>query len=209
MSFQVPGNMNYHGEGAQPFDSRNFIRWSNIPLLRILPNGDHGSLCTSRFPLPNLRPPRSGIVALLELPSSAKLHVPAHARLTLRNFHPSRTASLAVQLEPDTTDAFLVAGQCSARVPTLLPSAEAQLVWSLVPIECGFVRVPKISVVDRRNAGSISSTEQQPPAAEDEGILVRVVDLRRDEKVEVADATVEDTSAVVDGGDIGPILVLP
>jgi len=35
-------------------------------LLRILPNSDHGPLCTSRFPLPNLQPPRTGIIALLE-----------------------------------------------------------------------------------------------------------------------------------------------
>jgi trafficking protein particle complex subunit 11 len=131
--------------------------------------------------------------------------------LTLRNHHPSRTASLAVQLEPDAADAFLVAGQRSARVPTLLPGAEAKLVWSLVPIECGFVRVPKIRVVDRRKAGPISSTEEEPLAVEDEGIPVRVVDLRRQERIEVADATVEEgtISSVGDGGNIGPILVLP
>jgi hypothetical protein len=178
-------------------------------MLRILPNGDHGSLCTSRFPLPNLQPPRSGVIALLQLPSSAKLHAPAHARLTLRNHHPSRTASLIVQLEPDTADAFLVAGQRSARVPTLLPGAEAQLLWSLVPIECGFVRVPKIRVVDKRKAGPTSPTEQQPPVIEDEGIPVRVVDLRRYERAEVGDAAAEETSDVVDGESIGPILVLP
>jgi hypothetical protein len=114
-----------------------------------------------------------------------------------------------VQLEPDTADAFLVAGQRSARVPTLLPGAEAQLLWSLVPIECGFVRVPKIRVVDKRRVGSTSLTEQQPPVMEDEGIPVRVVDLRRHERFEVGDATVEETPNDVDGEGIGPILVLP
>jgi trafficking protein particle complex subunit 11 len=114
-----------------------------------------------------------------------------------------------VQLEPDTADAFLIAGQRSARVPTLLPGAEVQLVWSLVPIECGFVRMPKIRVVDRRQVGPLSPTEQQPPAMEDEGVPVRVVDRRRHKRVKMIDATVEDTSAVIDEGNIGPILVLP
>jgi hypothetical protein len=183
-------------------------------LLRILPNGDHGPLCTSRFPLPNLQPPHTGIIALLELPSFAKLHDPVHARLTLRNHHPSRSASLTVQLEPDATDAFLIAGQRKARVPTLLPGSEAQLVWSLIPMGCGFVEVPKILVVDQRKAGLLapSATESQPPEAEEEGIPVRVFDLRRDERVEVVD-TDEAVEDKPDGGanmgSIGPILVLP
>ncbi|KAI9441462.1 Foie gras liver health family 1-domain-containing protein [Lactarius indigo] len=157
---------------------------------RILPNGDHGPLSTSRFPLPDLLPPRPGIVALLELPPSA---------------------NLTVQLEPDAADAFLVAGQRNARVPTLLPSAEVQLAWSLVPIECGFVRIPKIRVTDKRNAGSASPTEQ-PPGIEDEGVPVPVIALRRSEKVaiEVVDgAAPEDTPGTIDNGGIGPILVLP
>jgi len=179
---------------------------------RILSNGEHGPLCTSRFPLPNLQPPRTGVIALLELPSSAKLHAPVHARLIIRNYHPSRSATLTVQLEPDTADAFLIAGQRSARVPTLLPGTEAQLVWSLIPIECGFVRVPKIRVVDKRNSGLIAPSDtEQPPATEEEGISVRVFDLRRDERVEVVDTdeTLEDTPSGVDTGSIGPVLVLP
>ncbi|KAI9511510.1 Gryzun, putative trafficking through golgi-domain-containing protein [Russula earlei] len=152
---------------------------------RILPNGDHGPLSTSRFPLPNLQPPRTGIIALLELPSSAKLHAPVHARLTLRNHDSSRSANLNVQLEPDAADSFLVAGQRSARVPTLLPGAEARLVWTLIPIECGFVRVPRIRVTDKRKARLTSPPgAEQPPATEEEGVSVRVFDLRRDERVE-------------------------
>ena len=184
------------------------------PPLRILPNGDHGPLNTSRFPLPDLRPPRPGVVALLEFPSSAKLHDPIHAHLTIRNHHPMRTASLNVRLEPDAADAFFVAGQRSARVPALLPGAEIQLAWSLVPIECGFVRIPKIRVTDKRKTGSTSLTEQPPPT-EDEGVPVPVVAPRRSEKVvvEAVDgAAPEGTRSVVNTGNtggIGPILVLP
>lgn len=176
-----------------------------------MPNGDHGPLCTSRFPLINLQPPHTGIIALLELPSFAKLHAPVHARLTLRNHHPSRAASLTVQLEPDATDAFLIAGQRKASVATLLPGTEAQLVWSLIPMGCGFVQVPKIHVVDKRKAGLIApSATEEPAAAEEEGTPVRIFDLRRDERVEVADTdeSLEDTPDGVNTGSIGPVLVL-
>lgn len=182
-------------------------------LFRILPNGDHGPLCTSRFPLPNLQPPHTGIIALLELPSFAKLHDPVHAHLTLRNHHPSRSASLTVQLEPDATDAFLIAGQRKASMPTLLPGTEAQLVWTLIPMVCGFVQAPKIHVVDRRKAVLVppSATEQPAAATEEDGIPVRVFDLRRDKRVEVVDTeeTTEDTPDNVNMGSIGPVLVLP
>jgi hypothetical protein len=209
--FQDPGNSCCYGEGAEHVYLSSCYIFITRSLLRVLPNGDHGPLNTSRFPLPDLLPPRPGIIALLELPPSAKLHDPIYAHLTIRNHHPTRTANLTVQLEPDAADAFLVAGQRNARVPTLLPGAEVQLAWSLVPIECGFVRIPKIRVTDKRKAGSTSPTEQ-PPATEDEGAPVPVVSLRRSEKVvvEVVDgAAPEDSPVIVDTGGIGPILVLP
>jgi hypothetical protein len=52
---------------------------------------------------------------------------------------------------------------------------------------------------------------EQPPATEENGIPVRVFDLRRDERVEVVD-TDETTEGTADGtsmGSIGPVLVLP
>lgn len=86
-----------------------------------------------------------------------------------------------------------------------------QLIWSLIPIECGFVRVPRIRV-DKRNPGPPAPTDdEQAPATEDEGIPVRVFDLRREERVEVVDTdeASEDDPEGVDTGSIGPVLVLP
>jgi hypothetical protein len=117
-----------------------------------------------------------------------------------------------VQLEPDANDGFLIAGQRKALVPMLLSGAEAQLVWSLIPMECGFIRVPKIQVVDKRNTGLIaSSANDDPPVMEEEGTPVRVFDLRREERVEVVDTdeTPEGTPDGVNMGSIGPVLVLP
>lgn len=133
--------------------------------------------------------------------------------MTLRNHHPSRSASLTVQLEPDASDAFLIAGQRKSLVPMLLPGAEVQLVWSLIPMECGFVRVPKIQVVDKRKAGLIASpaNDESPAPPEEEGTPVRVFDLRREERVEVVetDETSEGTPGGANVGSIGPVLVLP
>ncbi|KAJ4483560.1 Gryzun, putative trafficking through golgi-domain-containing protein [Lentinula aciculospora] len=47
---------------------------------------------------------------------------------------------------------FVVSGLRAGRVPLLLAGTEERLVWMLIPIECGFVRLPKIRVVDRRKA---------------------------------------------------------
>ena len=85
-----------------------------------------------------------------------------------------------------------------------------QLIWSLIPIECGFVRVPRIRV-NKQNSGPPALTDaEHATAAEDEGTPVQVFDLRREERVEVVDIdeTTEDDPGVVTGG-IGPVLVLP
>lgn len=66
--------------------------------------------------------------------------------------------------------------------------------------------------MDKRNLAFMTSTDpEQPPATEDEGIPVRIFDLRRDERIEVADTdeSQEDTPEGVDTSGIGPVLVLP
>ncbi|KAF5393290.1 hypothetical protein D9757_000465 [Collybiopsis confluens] len=142
---------------------------------RILPSGEHGPLSSTLLPLPSLHPPPDELVALLDVPPSAKLHEPIPLTLTVRNCHPSRTAAVYVQLEASssanvndasTTGAsvqaqisdvssagspgFIVAGLRSGRVPLLLAGAEERLTWMLIPIECGNVKLPTIRVFDRR-----------------------------------------------------------
>jgi len=143
-------------------------------LLRILPNGEHFALSTSRFPLPFLRPPSDGLIALMSVPPVATLHAPVSMSLKIRNLHPSRSANVTVQLESDLSDAFVVSGLRSGRVPILLPGGEEELVWRLIPVECGYAKVPKIKVVDRR---TMSTGE-----IESEGEVVKVVDVRWDRR---------------------------
>lgn len=128
------------------------------------------------------------------------------AKLTTRNNHPSRTAAITVHLEPDASDGFVVAGLRSGRVPMLLPETEATLFWKLIPVECGFVKVPKIKVLDRRKAiippGQESPISPPETGSDADGDIVKLVDVRWDGRSEKG----EEARAV---GDIGSILVVP
>ena len=77
---------------------------------RIASNGDRGPESTAIFPLPALRPPTDGLIALLDAPAVAQLHQPALMTLVVRNNHPTRAANVHVALEPDPAEAFVVAG---------------------------------------------------------------------------------------------------
>lgn len=173
--------------------------------LRILHGGEHGPLSKSTFPLPALRPPTDGLVALLDVPSVAKLHVPLSLTLTIRNRHSARSANITVQLEPDPSDSFVVAGLRSGRVPILMPGAEEKLLWRLIPIECGLVKVPRIKIMDKRKAIASAQGIRGPDAeVEIEGDIVKVVDVRMDQR---APRSAEDSESHPQPN--GTILVLP
>ncbi|KAF8070400.1 Foie gras liver health family 1-domain-containing protein [Lyophyllum atratum] len=147
---------------------------------RIWMNGDRGSLSTTIIPLPALEPPVEGLLALLSAPPVATLHVPVSLVLTVRNYHPSRSANVVVQLELDASDSFVVAGLRSGRIPILMPGEEEKLTWKLIPIECGHIRIPRITVMDKRptvNTGVEPSSE-----AGTKGELVEIVDVRLDRR---------------------------
>lgn len=165
----------------------------------MLPDGGYSTQATTRFSLPTLRPPRDGLVALLDVPPTAKLHTPFTLRLIVRNRQPTRSANVVVHLETDNNDAFIVAGLRNGRLPIMLPGGEETLLWKLVPVECGFVRIPRIRVSDRR-------TDPGTPADEPHDRNVNVVDVRADERGGLQeDGTVED---VARSGQ-AVILVLP
>ncbi|KAI0359646.1 hypothetical protein OH77DRAFT_1587090 [Trametes cingulata] len=185
-----------------------------------------GSLASTRFPLPALSPPSDGLIALLDAPTIAHLHVPIPLRLTIRNRHPTRTATPTVQLEPDAADAFVVAGLRHGRVPVLLPGQEECVTWNLIPVECGLVRVPRVKVLDRRSAvlvagaqagagvggaqGAGAGTGTGAGAAEGQtdGDEVEVVDVRWDGRPErVEDAEGREVQLVK--GREAYVLVLP
>lgn len=183
---------------------------------RILQDGDFGSTSTTIVPLPPLSPPSDTIVALFDIPPAAKLHAPLPLTVLLRNYHPTRSANVTVQLEPDLADGFVVAGLRSGRVPVLLPGAEEKLQWTLIPLECGYLSIPKIRILDRRRA------IPAPPGGEEglqEGYVgepVRTVDLRRDERrqervrAEGEGAEGRDSDAIAkSGSNLGSVLVLP
>lgn len=150
----------------------------------------------------------TGLVALLRVPAVGRLHQPLIIDLILRNESQVRTAdvsvSIAVGAGPGIGEAeneagggqriqqqqpqFVLAGIKNARVGVVLPGEEMKLVWVLVPLECGYLDVPRVRVLDRRGG-------------EGSGEEVEVVDAERfwgdEEKVATANEKV------------GSVLVLP
>lgn len=187
------------------------------PQSRILPNGTRGPQSKTQILLPPLRPTTNGLVALLSVPTVAKLHVPISIYLTIRNHHPSQSANVTVQLEPDPSDGFVVAGMRNGRVPILMPGSEEKLVWRLIPVECGNIRVPRLKVVDRRKANASSQGIGGPDAdVESEGHAVDVVDVRcdlrrqdSDKKLVAVRASMESSGEEGAEGGVISVLVLP
>ncbi|KAJ7686580.1 Gryzun, putative trafficking through golgi-domain-containing protein [Mycena rosella] len=178
---------------------------------RILGSGDRGPLSTTIFPLPLLQPPVEGVVALLDVPPTAKLHVPLSLTITIRNRHPSRSANVTIQLEPDPLDGFVVAGLRSGRVPIMLPGGEEKVTWRLIPIECGYIEVPRIKIVDKRRAIASAQGIRDPSAeVETEGEVVKIIDVRLDgARGRKVAGRVSVESAEETGGRLGSVLVLP
>ena len=133
--------------------------------------------------------------------------------LTIRNYHPTRSANIVVQLEPDLMDGFVVSGLRNGRVPVLLPGSEEKLIWNILPIECGYVKVPRIKVMDRRKAISSSQSTTNEAGANSEaaidGDLIKVIDLKRGLRRGGTNSQIEgdDNQSPID--ERATILVLP
>ncbi|KAL4064245.1 Gryzun, putative trafficking through golgi-domain-containing protein [Scleroderma yunnanense] len=149
----------------------------NVSSSRITSPGQYGSFASTRLSLPLLCPPQDGLIALMNIPSTAKLHVPIPMQLTIRNHNTIRSATVTVALDPNPLDAFVVAGLRSGRLPVILPGAEEMLTWTLIPIECGLVKVPRVRVLDHRQAPPLSDNTSGT-FADTDGEPVLVMDAR-------------------------------
>lgn len=148
-------------------------------------------------------------MAFLDPPSSARLHWPFTMRLVIQNRHYSRTADLALQVEP--SDNFVISGMRSGRVPLLIAGAQEELLFNVIPLSCGTLRLPTFILLDKRSAtlanadpygdGRPASPAQNAPAEAD---LVRVP--VRDARL---DAHFESGADVYSTVERMTILVLP
>lgn len=121
------------------------------------------------------------LIALLDIPSTAKLHSPISMHLTVRNLRPARSANVVIQLDLDPmSDSFIVSGIRQGRLPVLMPGAEERLTWNLIPVECGHVKIPKIKLTDRRPVidAQLPANSASGKPAQAEGEDVDIVDVR-------------------------------
>ena len=98
----------------------------------------------------------------------------------------------------------------------LLPGAEEKLVWSVIPLECGYQALPRFRILDRRKANALAAAGDGGQQEAYMGDIVRLVDLRRDERrlvqVQQAEAEGEEGGVsirVAESGALGSILILP
>jgi hypothetical protein len=110
-------------------------------------------------------------------------------------------------------DGFVVSGLRNGRVPVLLPGSEEKLFWNILPIECGFVKVPRIKVTDRRKAitGFQGTDESGANSDTFAGDLVKVVNIRRGvRQIEGSDSVDNHNQSSADEQEVSAtVLVLP
>lgn len=80
-----------------------------------------------------------------------------------------------MSLDPQPTEGFVVAGLRNGRLPLVLAGGEEKVRWHVVPIECGYVKVPRVRVMDHRRGEGKGEGQGQEEA---QGEAVRVVDVR-------------------------------
>lgn len=122
--------------------------------------------------------------------------------MTVRNRHPTRSANIVVQLEPEASDGFVAAGLRHGRMPILLPGCEGKLTWNLIPVECGFVRIPKIKVLNRRVVIDAQAHSGAAQGFEDDAELVEIVDWRWDRRFQEAAVVAEASGETIDAARI-------
>ncbi|KZV82442.1 hypothetical protein EXIGLDRAFT_843706 [Exidia glandulosa HHB12029] len=118
---------------------------------------DVSATSSTLIPLPFLNPPGDDLVAFVDPPSTAHLHVPFTLRLVVQNRHHSRTADLALQLEP--SDNFVVSGMRSGRVPLLIAGAQDEMLFNFIPLACGVLKLPTLKLLDKRSAVPAAATD--------------------------------------------------
>jgi len=79
-----------------------------------------------------------------------------------------------------------------------IPGVEERLTWNVIPIECGYVRMPRVRVVDHRR--SEKGEEGAAGERQGEGQAVRVMDARFERRGE---------GGIRGQTDVGTILELP
>jgi hypothetical protein len=93
----------------------------------------------------------------------------------------------------------------------MLPGGEEKITWRLIPIDCGYVRVPRMKIVDKRRAIASAQGLREPNAeVETEGDLIKIINVRLDRARERKVAGRVSVESVEDGdARLDTVLVLP
>lgn len=106
--------------------------------------------------------------------------------LMIRNYHPSRSANITAQLDLETSSGFVVAGLRSGRLPLLMPKTEEKLTWRLIPVECGHVRIPSVTLTDSRGPFAGTNADAEPELKGESVKIIHVWLHQQGEQVELS-----------------------
>lgn len=92
-----------------------------------------------------------------------------------------------------------------------MPGAEEKVVWQLIPMECGYCKIPGIKVTDVRRSAQFSSGASaggSETGLESRGEEVKIVDIRMDVRRE-GGGDGEDNNLDNERVQLGTVLILP
>lgn len=182
------------------------------------------SLTKTKLFITPIKPSPRGLTAILRAPPVAYLHTPLPLELVVRNGHPTRSALVSVMLDTavsndGSSEGFVVSGIRNAKIPLLLPGKEERVQWRLLPVLCGDeVMLPRIRVVNTRNAKKVEEESEGQPTASSEPVPIVFEWSRGKGRRRDGDGDQGDESAVppaqAEGQGLGPgairyIQVLP
>ncbi|KAH7102159.1 Foie gras liver health family 1-domain-containing protein [Auriculariales sp. MPI-PUGE-AT-0066] len=145
---------------------------------------------SSTILLPPLHAPADeDIFAFVTPPTTACLHQIFPLRLVVQNRHPSRTADLSLQLEPN--ENFVIAGPRAVHLPLIIAGAQHEFNFNLMPLLCGqHVRLPTIRLFDNRTTRHVPSSDPYAGTSDAPGVsatteIERAQIVVRDSRIDV------------------------
>jgi len=103
--------------------------------------------CITLISLPPLLAPAHAIIGVLTPPYTVYMHSPFAMRLSVQNYHTTRSAAVSVQVDP--SEAFSIPGPRKTRLTALAPGASVDVLFRVYPTALGMQRLPPITIMEQ------------------------------------------------------------
>ncbi|EJT96878.1 hypothetical protein DACRYDRAFT_112219 [Dacryopinax primogenitus] len=135
--------------------------------------------CITLISLPPLLAPAHAVIGVLTPPYTVYMHSPFAMRLSVQNYHTTRSAAVSVQVEP--SEAFSIPGPRKTRLTALGPGASVDVLFRVYPTALGMQKLPPITILEQL------LSPDQPAAAAAASAQSPVIEYRRSYEEEEED----------------------